>query len=136
MALDQVAGPESLIDLDRYPIDRLDDPRRAALVERCRRDLAEGALCSVPGFISPEAVARMAAELAPHYGKACYRRDTYYFAHGFVWQDGEKPDDPDPEDSRRISLVSSYAQLRSYQISTECLLRLLYMWQPLTDFVR
>ena len=136
MPLDQVPGPETLIDLNRYPIDRLDDPRRAALVERCRRDLAEGALCSIPGFIGPEAVARMAAELAPHYGKACYQRSTYNFAHGYAWQDGEKPDDLSPDDPRRISLLSSYAQLRNYQISTECLLRRLYLWQPLSDFVR
>ena len=136
MALDQALDAETVIDLDRYPIVRMDDPRRAALVERCRRDLTEGALCSVPGFIRPEAVTRMAAELAPHYGKACYQRNTYNFAHGYDWQDGEKPDDLDPADPRRISLLSSYAQLRNYQISTECLLRRLYLWRPLTDFVR
>ena len=81
MPLDQDFAPNTLIDLDRYPIDRSDDPRRRALVARCRRDLAEHALCSMPGFVRPEAVAQMEAELAPHYGNACFRRDTYNFAY-------------------------------------------------------
>ena len=51
MPLGRDLGPETLVDLDRYPIDRWHDPRRAALVERCRRDLAERALCSLPAFI-------------------------------------------------------------------------------------
>ena len=127
-------GPEALVDLDRYPIDRWHDPRRAALVERCRRDLAERALCSLPAFVGPQAVARMEAELAPHYGKACYRRAIHNFAYDDAWQEGS-PDELAPDHPRRVRLVSSYGQLRNYQISTECALRLLYMWEPLRVFV-
>ena len=127
--------PEALVDLERYPIDRWHDPRRDALVERCRRDLAERALCSLPAFIRPQAVARMEAELAPHYGKACYRRASHNFSYDDAWQEGSL-ENLAADHPRRVRLVSSYGQLRNYQISTECALRLLYMWEPLSIFVR
>lgn len=135
MPLGRDPGPEALVDLDRYPVDRWHDPRRAALVERCRRDLAERALCSLPAFVGPQAVARMEAELAPHYGKACYRRAIHNFAYDDSWREGSS-DELAPDHPRRIRLVSSYSQLRNYQISTECALRRLYMWEPLRLFVR
>ncbi|MEM7169808.1 MAG: hypothetical protein AAF530_06535 [Pseudomonadota bacterium] len=77
----------------------------------------------------------MEAELAPHFGKACYRRAAHNFAYDGALQE-EALEKLDPGDPRRIRLVSSYAQLRNYQISTECLLRQLYMWEPLGGFVR
>jgi len=34
------------IDLERYPVDRLDSPAGCALVEDCRQMMSEGAICA------------------------------------------------------------------------------------------
>lgn len=57
-----------LIDLDRYPLDRLDEPEGAALLARCRAALAGDGCAVLPRFIRTEALAEMAREslrLAP-----------------------------------------------------------------------
>ena len=50
------------VDLDRYPIDDLAG-RGAALVARCRVDLAGQALCLLPGFITPDPLAAIHDEI-------------------------------------------------------------------------
>ncbi len=128
-------NPSDIIDLDTYPIDQPTSSEYEALMLRCRNDLADRALCSLSGFIRPQAIDPIMEELTPHYGKACVRKDTYNFAHEHEW-----PDDASAELAAKhpdsVELVSSYAQLRNYQISTDCLLRALYLWEPLTSFVR
>ena len=61
-------SPGSLIDRDAYPVDAVGASARAALVEHCRAQLAANGACELPGFVTPEATARMVAEsdtLAP-----------------------------------------------------------------------
>jgi 2OG-Fe(II) oxygenase superfamily len=46
---------EQIVDLSRYPIDRLDDPDGRALVARARTALHEAGACDLPGFLLPDA---------------------------------------------------------------------------------
>jgi hypothetical protein len=46
----------AIVDLDRYPIDRLDEPAGAALVEGARAALGAVGACDLPGFLLPDAV--------------------------------------------------------------------------------
>src|ERR1700761_7023602 len=65
MAASRMAGMSSLrtvVDLDRYPIDRLDRPEGEALVGRCREMLDRSGACQLPGFVREEAVTRLIAE--------------------------------------------------------------------------
>jgi hypothetical protein len=48
-----------VVDLDRYPIHEPDAAAGRTLLDRCRAQLAADGVCSLPGFIRPEAVARM-----------------------------------------------------------------------------
>jgi hypothetical protein len=50
-----------VVDLDTYPIHRLDEADGAALVARCRAELAANGVCNLPGFIRPAAVEQMIA---------------------------------------------------------------------------
>ena len=54
----------AMIDLDRYPIAPLAGERAGALAEDCRAQLAATGSCLLPGFLTAEAVATMAAEAA------------------------------------------------------------------------
>jgi hypothetical protein len=56
--LPRMASPplEQIVDLGRYPIDRLGDPAGCALVARARAGLREAGACDLPGFLLPAAI--------------------------------------------------------------------------------
>jgi len=87
---------ESLIDLDRYPIDRPGTPAYAALVETGRAALDDSGYCAVPDLLRPTALNEMAAEARaalPH----GYRRDQQLAAYHSV----DIADLPDDHPARR-----------------------------------
>ena len=51
-----------LIDLDQYPIDRLDEPEGKSLIARCQNDLDRDAAATLPGFLRAEALDGLKAE--------------------------------------------------------------------------
>lgn len=51
-----------IVDLDRYPLDRLDAAERRGLVDQCRAELDETGCCLLPGFLKPEAIAAAFAD--------------------------------------------------------------------------
>ena len=67
---------KDLVDLERYPIDDL-DMAGATLLQSCQESLAEGAMCHLPDFVKPEA-------LAVIQGEANALRDRTY------WMDVER----------------------------------------------
>lgn len=52
-----------LVDLDRYPIHRLDTPPAASLLDRCRRQMRDVGACVLPGFLRADAVAATIEEV-------------------------------------------------------------------------
>ena len=58
----RMSSLRTIVDLDRYPIDRLDRPEGEALVGRCREMLAQSGACQLHGFVRAEAVAQLVAE--------------------------------------------------------------------------
>lgn len=71
-----------LIDLDRYPIDRPDSEDYAALVARCRQDLANGGMFNLDGFVRADAVEKAVAEVSPPLETAAFahqREHNVYF---------------------------------------------------------
>jgi len=66
-----VASPAG-IDLARYPVDRLDGADAAALVERCRAQLAEDGCVVLPRFLDAATRDRVAAESAALAPEAFY----------------------------------------------------------------
>ena len=51
-----------LVDLDRYPVDRLESPEGRALVESCREGLRSRGAAKLDGFLRPPAVERLVAD--------------------------------------------------------------------------
>src|SRR5271155_3342046 len=71
-----------LLDLDRYPIDRLDSPDGVQLTERCKAELAVHGMFNLEGFVRAEALARAVSELEPLIDSGGYkhaRRHNIYF---------------------------------------------------------
>ena len=53
---------EDILNLDTYPVDDWGTPGGQALIDRCRADLLENLYCTIPDFVSPQALALMAEE--------------------------------------------------------------------------
>jgi len=53
---------EDFIDLEQFPLHDLNSPKRAALVEQCRKDLEAYGCSHIPSFLKPSAVEEMRAE--------------------------------------------------------------------------
>ena len=51
-----------VIDLERYPLDRIDSPQGRELVARCRDDLAREGMFNLAGLMLPEATAKVVAQ--------------------------------------------------------------------------
>ena len=56
---------KDIVDLARYPLDRLGSPGWWRLVDDCREELVQNGLLNLPDFLFREAVARIIGELTP-----------------------------------------------------------------------
>ncbi|HUV23487.1 MAG TPA: hypothetical protein VMZ32_16960 [Gammaproteobacteria bacterium] len=120
-----------LIDLDRYPLDQPDHPAFAQLLDDGRRALEQGALFSMVQFVRPEAIVSMARQLDALRMRSC----RYDCARNAYVYDGSASDWPD-DHPRALRHRCSYNQVLNYQIPNNSPLRLIYYWQPLTEFLR
>jgi hypothetical protein len=124
--------PKSFIDLRRYPVDDLASPACAALVARCREEIARNAFCQLDEFLTEAAVARFWAESMTLAGHSS-RRDSVRSAY---------LDTPDKEDlslpeghARRQFFHTSWGVIADDLIPAEHGLRQLYEGGGLTEFV-
>jgi hypothetical protein len=56
---------DQMIDLDRFPLDRLDSPAGQSLVARCKADLVAKGMFNLDGLVNTEAIARALQETKP-----------------------------------------------------------------------
>ena len=114
-------GAENIVDLNAYPIGGPGSHRAQRLIDRARREFSETGFCALPGFIRPDALTGMAAEandLAP---------DAYYCrqSHDVYLDAGD-------ENRPQETFVGSVA---CDLLPEAALLRTLYGWDPLEDFI-
>lgn len=125
----QAPAYADVVDLDRYPIHRLDEADGQALVTECRRALAESGVCHLEGFITPAAVAEMvdlAGRLAPK-AWASDQTHTIYF---------EPVDESVPATHPRAHQVRSAKHGIAYDfIPAQAPIRRLYESDDLTAFI-
>ena len=118
-----------IIDLNRYPLDRIDSPDGQALVKRCRDDLVRDGMFNLNGLLRPEAIEKVVAEVAPLFESGAFthrRKHNIYFL----------PEVP--------GLASDHAALQQFetinhticsdQIPTSALIKL-YEWPPFVAFL-
>jgi hypothetical protein len=119
-----------LVDLDRYPIDRLDDGAGQALVERCRAALRGVGACDLPGFLRPEAV-RAAVESARSLHDRAYRTEQ---THDIEFS-GLDPDALGPDDPRRTRIRSAKEGTAFDHIPPDSPVRIVYESAEMLAFV-
>jgi hypothetical protein len=118
-----------IVDLARYPVDAPDTKTGRDLIEACRATLDDRALCALPGFVHPEIVEQMVREtvvIAPE----AFRTDKpriAYISSDEAWPAGHP---------RTVAHPNRYYQLLNYQIPNGSLIRQLYLWEPLCQFLR
>jgi hypothetical protein len=122
-------SPSHLIDRSRYPIDAPGGAVYRSLVEHCRGQLADDGACVLLGFLRPEAVDAIRAEIEPQLGNA------YYCAHDHNPYLAE----PDPRygtaHPRNRLEVSDLGCLADDQLPDDGLLRAVYDWPALRAFL-
>jgi len=125
----QAPSPAQMIDLDRYPILDLDSDAARELTQRCRGQLDESGACELPDFLTPDSVAQLV-----HEGDALSNLAYHSVATGTPYL--EKPDFTLPADHpRRIFGASSVGVIAYDQFPADSILRRLYEWEPLMDFI-
>jgi hypothetical protein len=124
----------ALIDSERYPIHRLDTPAGQKLVEQCRRDLVDRALCSLPGFLRPEAIEKMVGEAEPLMPEAVYIDTMRNIRFGSNLNPGDK--NLPTDHPVNATYPNRLARLVNHQFPNEGPSRAMFMWPALTEFVR
>lgn len=125
-----MVDPRDLIDIERYPIDAAASPERKALVERCQRDLDDGAICALDGFVRPDVVAHMAEEAGALAANA-YPNRNMRTAYGWMYNRDFPEGHP-----RSAMFLNSTLQVMTHQFPGTTLIERLYHWDVLTEFVR
>ncbi|MGI9391295.1 MAG: HalD/BesD family halogenase [Boseongicola sp.] len=122
-----------LINLDRYPVDKLDQPEGQALIDRCRESLDATAAATLPGFLRREALTRLTTEaqdLIP--GSRRFAE-----APRVTFPEGDAADGTAlGAEVRAMKHANSYNQILNYQIPNNSDLRAVYLWPMMTEFVR
>jgi hypothetical protein len=124
-----VNDPIDLIDSQRYPVADLASPARQAVIDAQRRSLAERGVAILPGFVSADVIERMATETLALQPKA-YLEDVW----GTPYL--EMADESYPQGHPRRTAARSLTYVVAYDIIPRAaLVRRLYEWDPLMDFV-
>lgn len=121
-----IASPADLIDLERCPIGTARAPAVAATL---RASLAAKGVALLPGFLRPEAVAAFQAETERLVPRA-HRQDCWGTPYLGL------PEESYPEGHPRRTSTQSVTWVIAYDlIPTDSLVRALYEWDPLKDFL-
>jgi len=128
--LDQYKSAPALVDTERYPIDRTGSVERQNLVEQCRTDLDRGALCYLPGFLHTDSLHQMSEEMGK-FETVALRNEYLRTAYGWMNNSGFSIGHP-----RSTLFWRRYSYLITDQVPMESMVRALFFWGPLTQFVR
>ena len=129
----QVYGRQSvmtdIVDLGRYPLDRLESAQGQTLVSRCQKALALDGMFNLAGLIRPEMLEQMVLELKPVIESSAFthrRRHNVYFLPEV---EGLDPDHPALQEFETVNHT-----ICADQIPDSALVKL-YLWPPLADFL-
>lgn len=103
----------TMLDTDRYPVDRLDGPAGRALIGELQDDLASCGAASLPGFVRPEALEAMVAE-AEELAVLGYRGPTEVSPYFFDYDVAAGHDEGHPtrfRGERNLAQVQDKAEL-------------------------
>ena len=120
----------TLVDLDRYPIHKINTAEGAEFIQSCRSHMAEHGWCNLDDFIRPDALAALNSEantLLPNAEALTIKRTIYQV---------KAAKDAPASDPRNTEYTHHALQLANDQIPDSTALQRLYTSEILTDFIR
>jgi hypothetical protein len=118
-----------LVNTARYPLDDLESPVGTAFLQGCAQLFGETGALVLPGFLTADAVASVAAEASARVDQAFFCHNE----HNVFLDDGL--DGPDTEDPRVGSLRTSVGSIANDLIDSDGALQQLYDLPALTQFI-
>ena len=118
-----------VVDLGTYPIHDPGSEHGQALIARCRQELTETGVCNLPGFVRPEAVARM-VDLAGQLAGQAWQSDQEHTVYFEPADETAEPGDP-----RRRTVRSAKHGIAYDHIPADAPLRRLYESDDMTAFI-
>lgn len=117
------------LDLDRYPLDRPGTAEWEELVARCRADLTREGMYNLDGFVRPDALERVLAEVRPLFDALSFtqrRRHNIYFAKEIL---GVPADHPALRTHETVNHTVCADQI------TQTVLLRIFEWSPFITFL-
>ncbi len=121
---------QQIINYPRYPIDRGEDPRRAAIVEQVQSELEADGCAVIRDFFSADGLAALLAEAEARAPQAYYSPSK---ACNVYLNDGN-PDYPEHH-PLNVFLPRSNGFITADLFGEDTAARQLYHWEPLKDFL-
>ncbi len=121
---------KAVLDLDRYPLDNLTGGRGEALVQACRRELAERGMFSLEGFVRRQALEQCVGEVKPVLDGAAF---THRRRHNIFFNDDTISEvAADHPALRRVETTNHTVCADQIPDSLVCRI---YAWPPLVEFL-
>lgn len=120
---------KDIIDLDRFPLDRLEAPEGQALIATCKAGLERDGMFNLDGLMRPEAVARTVGALLPILETDSFkhvRRHNIYFNPKIEGLPADHPALRQVETSNQTICADQFPQSPVIAF---------YEWPPLTRFL-
>ena len=123
--------PLTLIDTDRYPLHRPDSAEYAALVERCRAQLADQGTYDLVGFLQPHAIERAVDEMRPLVDGVLF---LHRRMHNVWFLPPDEVDGVAPDHPSLAEVATSNRTVCADQMDGTVVLSV-YEWAPLRAFI-
>jgi hypothetical protein len=122
-------GAAEMVNLKQYPIADLDSVEGSRFAEQCRLEFLETGLCMLPDFITSGAQGVLTEEANSLSDKAYFCKNTH---NAYLTDDDTNLPSDDVSRRQQQTYVGSVPYDR---IAENTLLRQLYRWDPLKDFI-
>jgi hypothetical protein len=119
----------SIIDLDRYPLDRPESPEWRNLVASAKTELAKNGMFNLEGFLKPAAAQADTAHLTPRFATEAF---THARKHNIYFRKDVPGIDPDHPALAQFETINQ--TLCADQLGQTNLMQL-YEWQPFAAFL-
>jgi hypothetical protein len=126
-----------IVNLDRYPVDRIDRGEGLAFARQCKQHYDETGLCMLPGFVTDPALDLLAEESEAYLQHAFFCDNTHnaYLTEEKHGHKDEHNDNDDGDDVTRRQQKTFVGSVPYDRLPRSSALNLLYQWDPLKDFI-
>jgi len=120
---------EDIIDLKRYPLDRLSHDKGRELVNQCQQALDQNGLFNLEGFLLPDAIQQAIKNSADQLANHSFTHERNHNIYFLPEIEGLMPDHPVLKQFKTVNHTVCSDQIRDNVLIE------LYEWQPFAEFL-